>query len=162
MDAHRPCARMGRGRALVGACIRRGHVWVVGAYRAWARMGRGRISCMGAYGLGRVWVVGVYGSWVGPLLAVGGRYVWVRGCLVHGHSSFVVVGRCHPSVGRCRPCGMVFHRWWGGGRRGPWALSVGAGYRLWALGAARARWVPLWVLGIVRGRWVVVSVWKLG
>ena len=51
-----------------------------------------------------------------------------------------------------------------GGRHGPWALSVGAGYRLWVLGAARARWVPLWALGIVRGRWVIVGrvLWALG
>ena len=58
---------------------------------------------------------------------------------------------------------VVVHAGWSsvgggeGGCRGPWALSVGAGYRLWALGVARARWVPWWVLGIVRGRWVVVG-----
>ena len=44
-----------------------------------------------------------------------------------------------------------------GGRHGPWVLSVGAGCRLWALGVAHVRWVPLWALGIVRGQWVIVG-----
>ena len=44
-----------------------------------------------------------------------------------------------------------------GGHRGPWVLSVGAGYHLWVLGAACARWVPLWALGIVHGLWVIVG-----
>ena len=44
-----------------------------------------------------------------------------------------------------------------GGRHGPWVLSVGAGYRLWALGVACACWVPLWALGIVHGQWVIVG-----
>ena len=49
-----------------------------------------------------------------------------------------------------------------GGHRGPWALSVGAGYRLWVLGVACARWVLLWALGIVRGQWVVVGCARWG
>ena len=74
---HRPWARIGRGWGVyrLWARIGRGRVWVVGAYRAWARIVHGR-----------VWVVGAYGSWVGSLLAVGGCYAWVRGCLVRGRS----------------------------------------------------------------------------
>ena len=138
MDAH------DRGRAsFVGAhrswaCIMRGRVWVVGMHLAWARMGRGR-----------VWVVGGV----------------VVGC---GRSSFVVAGRCHPWVGRCR---LRDGRPWVVGRGvvvvpgrcrlgvvcGRWVSFVGAGCCSCALGT-------LWVLGIVRGRWVVVGgvLWALG
>ena len=52
-----------------------GRTSFMGAHRSWVS-----IVC------GHVWVVGVYGSWVGSLLAVGGRYAWVRGCLVRGRS----------------------------------------------------------------------------
>ena len=70
----------------------RGHVSCMGAYGSWACIGHGRVWVMGTYhawvhmGCRHVWVVGAYGAWVGSLLAVGGRYAWVRGCLVHGRS----------------------------------------------------------------------------
>ena len=106
-------------------------------------------------GRGRVWVVGVYGSWVGSLLAMGARHSWWWVVVVHGWGIVI--------------CGTVVCGWWGGESSWSlgvvaWVLFVGAGYCLWALGVARAHWVPLWVLGIVRGRWVVVGcvLWALG
>ena len=115
--------------------IVRGRAWswahmVAGAYCAWARIGCGRVSVVGAY---RAWA------------RIGRERVSVVGVVVvHGWG--VVVHAGWSSVGGGE-----------GGRRGPWALSVGAGYRLRALGVARARWVPLWALGIVRRQWVDVG-----
>ena len=89
---------------------------------------------------GRAWswvhmVVGAYRAWA----RIGRGCVSVVGVIViHGWG--VVVQAGWSSVGGGE-----------GGRHGPWALSVGAGYRLRVLGVAGARWVPLWVLGIVRG-----------
>ena len=86
---------------------------------------------------------------------MGARHSWWRVVVVHGWG--VVI------------CGTVIRGWWGGGSSWSlgvvaWVSFVGAGYRLWALGVSRARWVPLWALGIIRGRWVVVGcvLWAFG
>ena len=138
---------------------------IVGAHRSWARIGRGRASCMGAYGLwacilhGRVWVVGVYGSWA--RMGRGWGHCWPWALVIRGGGSLSSMGGALSSAGWSSVGGGE------GGRRGPWALSLGC--RLWALGIVCGRWVLLvrigypvgaghrsWVLG--RCWWCVVGV----
>ena len=121
--------------------------------------------CVGAHGRGRVSCVGAYQSWVcivcGHVSVMGAYRAWVR--IVRGRVSVMGVVVVHG-------WGIVVHVGWSsvgggeGGHRGPWALSVGTGYRLRVLGVAGAHWVPLWALGIIRRRWVDVGcvLWALG
>ena len=114
----------------------------MGAHRSWVHIVRGCASVMGMHhawahmGRGCIWVVGgvIVGhgnsSWVGEGLSC----PWAL--VIHGGGSLLSMGGALSSVGGGE-----------GGRHGPWALLLGC--RLWALGVARVRWVPLWALGII-------------